>query len=96
MRTAHITLASAVIAFSIAAAAYAQETLRGEVVNVDEASGKIGIKLSGTMGASDATSVTNFKVQDGLLFNAVKPGDKVSFTSERVGEEMIIRGLTKD
>jgi Cu/Ag efflux protein CusF len=96
MRTARIVVASAVIAFSITGAAYAQQTLAGEVVTVDELSGKIGVKLSGTVGASDTTSVTNFKVEDGLIFNAVKPGDKVSFTSERVGEEMIIKKLTKD
>jgi len=61
-----------------------------------EASGKIGIKLSGSVGASDATAPSAFKVEDGLIFNAVKPGDKVSFTSERVGDEMIIKKLTKD
>jgi Cu/Ag efflux protein CusF len=96
MRTARSLVASAVIAFSIVGAAYAQQTLTGEVATVDELSGKIGVKLSGTVGASDTTSVTNFKVEDGLIFNAVKPGDKVSFTSERVGEEMIIKKLTKD
>jgi Cu(I)/Ag(I) efflux system periplasmic protein CusF len=96
MRTARIVVASAVIAFSSVGAAYAQQTLTGEVVTVDELSGKIGVKLSGTVGASDTTSVTNFKVEDGLIFNAVKPGDKVSFTSERVGGEMIIKKLTKD
>jgi Cu/Ag efflux protein CusF len=48
------------------------------------------------VGARDATSITNFKVEDGLLFNAVKPGDKVSFTSERVGGELMIKKLTKD
>jgi Cu/Ag efflux protein CusF len=48
------------------------------------------------VGVSDATSPTVFKVEDGLIFNAVKPGDKVSFTSERVGDEMIIKKLTKD
>jgi Cu/Ag efflux protein CusF len=96
MRTARIVVASAIIAFSSAGAAYAQQTLTGEVATVDELSGKIGVKLSGTVGASDATSVTNFKVEDGLIFNAVKPGDKVSFTSERVGEEVIIKKLTKN
>jgi Cu(I)/Ag(I) efflux system periplasmic protein CusF len=96
MRTARSLVTSAVIAFSIAGGSYAQETLTGEVVTVDEASGKIGVKLSGTVGAKDATSPTAFKVEDGLLFNAVKPGDKVSFTSERVGGEMVIKKLTKD
>jgi hypothetical protein len=41
--------------------------LSGEVVAVDEASGKIAIKLNGTVGSSDTTSPTNFKVQDGLV-----------------------------
>jgi Cu/Ag efflux protein CusF len=83
-------------ALVLASAIYAQETLKGEVATIDEASGKIGIKLSGTVGASDATSPTVFKVEDGLIFNAVKPGGKVSFTSERVGNEMTIKKLTKD
>ena len=72
-----------------------QENLSGEVATVDEASGKIGIKLSGTVGSSDSTTPTLFKVQDGLIFNAVKPGDKVSFTVERVGEDLTIKTLAK-
>jgi len=86
----------ATIVLALASAVYAQETLKGEVATIDEASGKIGIKLSGTVGASDSTSPTVFKVEDGLIFNAVKPGDKVSFTSERVGDVMTIKKLTKD
>jgi Cu/Ag efflux protein CusF len=73
-----------------------QENLRGEIATVDELSGKISIKLSGTVGSSDSTTPTIFKVQDGLLFNAVKPGDKVSFTVEKVGEDMTIKTLTKE
>jgi Cu/Ag efflux protein CusF len=84
------------IALSLASATFAQEALKGEITAVDEASGKIGIKLSGTVGSSDATAPTSFKVQDGLIFNAVKPGDKVSFTAERVGDEMIIKDIKKD
>ena len=72
-----------------------QETLKGEVATVDEASGKIGIKLSGTVGSGDTTAPTNFKVQDGLVFNAVKPGDKVSIVVERTGDDMTIKQLTK-
>jgi Cu/Ag efflux protein CusF len=73
-----------------------QENLRGEVAAVDEANGTISVELSGTGRSSDSTTPTAFKVQDGLVFNAVKPGDKVSFTAERVGEHMTIRSLTKD
>ena len=95
MRMAGITM-SAIIAFSLVAAAYAQEAMRGEIVTVDKASGKIGIKLSGTVGSGDATAPTPFKVQDGLMFNAIKPGDKVSFTAERVDGVMTINKLTKE
>ena len=71
-------------------------TLKGEVATVDEASGKISVKLSGTAGSSDATTPTYFKVEDALVFNAVKPGDQVSFTAERKGEEeMTITKLVK-
>jgi hypothetical protein len=44
---------SAIIAMSFASVVYAQETLKGEVATFDEASGKIGIKLSGTVGSGD-------------------------------------------
>jgi Cu/Ag efflux protein CusF len=82
--------------FGVASAVYAQETLKGEVATVDEASGKIGIKLSGTVGSGDTTAPTNFKVQDGLVFNAVKPGDKVSIVVERTGDDMTIKQLRKE
>jgi Cu/Ag efflux protein CusF len=87
---------SAIVALSFASAVRAQETLKGEVAIVDEASGKIGVKLSGTVGSSDTTAPTSFKVQDGLIFNAVKPGDKVSIIVERTGDEMTIKQLTKE
>ena len=95
MRLARITI-SAIVALIFASAACAQEALKGEVAKVDEASGTLSIKLSGTVGSSDTTAPTPFKVQDGLIFNAVKPGDKVSFTADRVGEVMTIKKLTKE
>jgi Cu/Ag efflux protein CusF len=73
-----------------------RESLKGEVATVDEASGKIGIKLAGTVGSGDTTAPISFKVQDGLVFNAVKPGDKVSIVVERNGDEMTIKKLTKE
>jgi Cu/Ag efflux protein CusF len=85
-----------IIALSLSGAAYAQETLKGEIATVDEATGKIGVKLNGTVGAGDATAPTQFKVQDGLLFNSVKPGDKISFTAENVDGVMTIKKLTKE
>ena len=63
---------------------------------VDEASGKIGIKLDGTVGSGDTTAPTSFKVQDGLHFNAARPSDKVSIVVERIGDAMTIKKLAKD
>jgi|SRR5690242_14071988 len=70
--------------------------LKGQVVNVDEASGTVGIRLSGTVGSNDATAPTTFRFQDGLAFNAIKPGDKLSFIAERSGERMTIREFSKE
>ena len=94
-RITRITL-SAIVALSFASAAYAQEVLKGEVVTVDKASRKVGIKLSGTVGSSDATAPTPFKVRDARMFDTVKPGDKVSFTAERLDGVMTIKNLTKE
>ena len=94
-RITRITL-SVIVALSIASAAYAQEALKGEVVTVDKASKKLGIMLSGAVGSSDATAPTPFNVQDARMFDAVKPGDKVSFTAERLDGVMTIKNLTKE
>ena len=93
------TLAIAAAVLALTSAVYAQETLKGEVATVDEASGKIGINLAGTgtVGSSGGTTApTNFKVRDALLFNAVKPGDKVSIMVEGSGDARIITQLRKE
>jgi Cu/Ag efflux protein CusF len=95
MRITRITV-SLIVALSVTSAAYAQEALKGEVVTVDRASKKIGIKLSGTVASSDTTAPTPFKVQDARMFNSVKPGDKVSFTAERDDGVMTIKEITKE
>src|SRR6476660_7402226 len=95
MKITRITV-SVIAALSIASAVYAQEALKGEVVTVDKASKRIRIKLSGTVGSSDATAPTPFKVQDARMFDAVKPGDKVSFIAERDDGVMRIKELTKE
>lgn len=96
MRMTGMTVA-AIVALSVAGAAFAQEAMKGEIAAVNEVSGKISIKQnSGTVGAGSEAVSTEFKVQDGLLFNAVKPGDKVSFTAEKVDGVMTIKKLTKE
>ena len=96
MRKTSITLL-AIAALSFAGTAYAQEAMKGEIAAVNEATGKISIKQnSGTTGSGGTAAATEFKVQDGLLFNAVKPGDKVMFTTEKVDGDMTIKKLTKE
>jgi Cu/Ag efflux protein CusF len=93
------TVVVAVAVLALSSAVYAQETLKGKVATVDEASGKIGITLagSGTVGSSGGTTgPTNFKVRDGLVFNAIKPGDKVSIVVDGSGDERTIKELTKE
>ena len=75
-----------VLALTISVAS-AQEARRGTVVGVDEATGSITIQQpqAGTVGAnSPAGPPDRFAVQDGLLFNALRPGDKVAFSSQEI------------
>jgi Cu/Ag efflux protein CusF len=96
MKIAKIILATAVIMFGSAASA--QQSLSGSVTRIDEANGKITIQKaqSGTVGTTGAGSAAEeFKVQDGLLFNALQPGDKVMFTATEVGGVKTITKLEK-
>jgi Cu/Ag efflux protein CusF len=72
------------------------ETLRGQVVAVDQAAGTVSINLSGAVGSNNSANPISFKVQGGRIPNMVKPGDKVSFSAERIGEETTITKLTRD
>jgi Cu/Ag efflux protein CusF len=96
MRIAKIILAGAAAFLITASAALAQQTSTGSITKIDEASGKIAIQptQSGTVGANSG-GAAEFKVQDGLMFNALKPGDKVSFTAADVGGVKTITKLEK-
>jgi len=95
MKIAKLILATAIVAIS--PGALAQQALTGSVTKVDEANGKIAIQQtqSGTVGTSTGGAAEDFKVQDGLLFNAVRPGDKVVFTVTDVGGVKTITKLEK-
>jgi Cu/Ag efflux protein CusF len=95
MRTIKIILATAIVVIS--SGALAQQALTGSVTKVDEANGKIAIQQtqSGTVGTSTGGAAEEFKVQDGLLFNALQPGDKVVFTVTEAGGVKTITKLEK-
>jgi hypothetical protein len=62
---------------------------RGVVASVDERSNTITIRRS-----SETTE--EFKVQDGLLFDSVRYGDRVEVTVENIAGAKTIVGLAKE
>jgi Cu/Ag efflux protein CusF len=95
MKIAKIVLATAIVIIS--SEALAQQALTGSITKADEANGKIAIQQtqSGTVGANTGGAADEFKVQDGLLFNAVQVGDKVVFTVTEIGGVKTITKLEK-
>jgi Cu/Ag efflux protein CusF len=78
--------------------ASAQEARRGTVVGLDELTGSITLQSpDGTVGANNpARSSDKFAVQDGLLFNALREGDKVMFISQKIDGVNTITKLQKE
>jgi Cu/Ag efflux protein CusF len=97
MRITKVILTSAAAIAIISSGALAQQALSGSITKVDEANGKITIQQtqSGTVGANAAGAADEFKVQDGLVFNAVQAGDKVVFTAAEIGGVRTITKLQK-
>jgi Cu/Ag efflux protein CusF len=89
-----ITLgAAATVLLSIAALA---QDNTSTITRVDEATGTIAIsQIQGTTGSSAGSATQEYKVRDGLFFNAVKEGDKVSFTFEEKDGKKTITKLQK-
>jgi Cu/Ag efflux protein CusF len=77
------TSASALLAFS----ALAGESRSGNITRLDEASGTIAISepQAVTTGSSAAGASHEFKLRDGLMYNAFKEGDRIFFTVEESG-----------
>jgi len=97
MKIATTIFAGAALILVSSSAVIAQQSLTGTISKVDEANDKIAIQQtqSGTVGASPGAAAEEFKVQDGLIFNAVKPGDKVAVTVTDVGGVKTITKLEK-
>jgi Cu/Ag efflux protein CusF len=97
MNSAKTIFAGAALILISSSGAIAQQSVMGTISKVDEANDKIAIQQaqSGTVGASPGAAAEEFKVQDGLIFNAVKPGDKVVVTVTDVGGVKTITKLEK-
>ena len=96
MKMATCILAGAA-ALAVSSAALAQQALTGSIIKLDEANGKVTIQQtqSGTVGSSASNATADFKLQDGLLFNALQPGDKISFTAADINGVKTITKLQK-
>ncbi|MEA2884442.1 MAG: hypothetical protein QOH32_3698 [Bradyrhizobium sp.] len=97
MKLAKAIFAGAALVLLTCSSAIAQQSMTGTITKVDEANGKIALQQTqgGTVGASSSGAAEEFKVQDGLVFNAVKPGDKVAVTVTDVGGVKTIIKLEK-
>ena len=97
MNTKTAIASAAMIAFMMATAS-AQQAIKGNVASIDEPAGDIYIAPAApsTVGSSGAVTTDRYKVRDGLLFNAVHPGDRVSFSVETLDGVKTITKLEKE
>jgi Cu/Ag efflux protein CusF len=92
-----MSMLAAAAAITIGSAALAQQSLTGTITKVDEPNGKVTIQQSqsGTVGANSGGTAEDFKVQDGLMFNALKAGDRVVFTASEIGGVKTVTKIEK-
>ena len=93
----NVSACAAMIVFAMSTAS-AQQAIKGTVTGIDERGGTISIQqtASGAVGTSGAAATDSYKVKDGLLFNAVQSGDKVSFSAETIDGAKTITKLEKE
>jgi Cu/Ag efflux protein CusF len=98
MKKSMFFFAAAAVLTVLSSDAFAQQAMTsGVVTKVDKPQGTIRIQYtqSGTVGSSSADTSEDFKVSDGLLFNALQPGDKVQFSVEPANGAKTITKLEK-
>lgn len=95
MKTSCALTLGLVASILLGTAALAQQSHHGTVVQVEEAKGTITVTEApaGTTGSSAGATAQEYKLQDGLLFNALKVGDVVTFTVEEKGGVKTITNL---
>jgi Cu/Ag efflux protein CusF len=82
---------------TISSQALAERTVRAVVVKVDGTAGIIAVREMhpGMARAISYGMVEEFKVQDGLLFDAVRPGDEVVFSASEMNGATTITKLSE-
>ena len=97
MNKSKFFLATAIFMVLSSTAFAQQPMMSGTVTKVDEPNGTVRIQYAqpGTVGVTSADTSEDFKVRDGLLFNALQAGDKVQFTIEQAEGAKTITKLEK-
>jgi Cu/Ag efflux protein CusF len=83
--------------FLAVVSALAQSSTSGTVVKVDEGNGTLRIRYAqpSTVGGTTSDINEDFKVQEGLPFKVLKPGDKIQFAVTDVDGKKTITQLRK-
>ena len=87
-------ITATLLAAFVAASAFAQAALtEGEVRKVDKAAGKITLKHGEIRNLDMPPMTMVFRVKEPTMLAAVKEGDKVKFTAERVDGAYTVTSL---
>lgn len=87
--------AAAMLALSTPALAQGAPLVTGTVEKIDAAQGKLTLN-HGKIPNLDMDAMTMvFRAQDPAMLAAVKPGDKVQFTAERVNGQITVTRIQK-
>ena len=97
MRTSRATILGVAATATLSFGALAQESRLGTISRLDEAKGTITISeaRTGTTGSGAGSLSQEFKLQDGLMFNALQEGEKISFSVEEIGGVKTVTRLQK-
>lgn len=69
--------------------------VQGEVKKIDQAAGKITIKHSPIPNLDMDSMTMVFRVKDPSMLTAVKVGDKIKFTADRMNGAITVTGIGK-
>jgi Cu/Ag efflux protein CusF len=89
----NILAALAAASLAVAPALANGDVVKGEVVKVDKAAGKVTLK-HGPIKKLDMDSMTMvFRVADPSMLDKMKPGDKIEFEADRVNGAITVTRL---
>lgn len=69
--------------------------INGEVTKIDEAAGKITIKHDAITNLDMGAMTMVFKASDPAMLAAVKPGEKIKFSADKVNGQITVTKIEK-